>query len=65
VAKPKKIKQKTSKQHRNQMNLKIVTSGTCQVCKQQCERGLRYLDRMSQPGAIGFGVPCILTREKG
>jgi hypothetical protein len=64
VAKQKKVKKKISKQHPNQLNLKIVTSGTCQVCKQQCERGLRYLEKMSQPGAIGFGVPCILTKEK-
>jgi hypothetical protein len=45
-------------------SMKIVTSATCEVCKQQCERGLTYLERMSQPGAIGYGVPCILTKGK-
>lgn len=63
MAKGKKIKKKDSKQHPNQVQLKIVTSQTCKVCKQQCARGLAYLDHMSQPGAIGFGVPCILTKQ--
>jgi hypothetical protein len=34
------------------------------VCKQQCARGLRYLAKMSEPGAVGNGVPCILTRKR-
>ncbi|MGZ0049549.1 hypothetical protein [Brevibacillus gelatini] len=63
MAKGKK-KKKNSRQHPNQLNLKIVTSSTCQACKQQCARGLAYLEHMSQPGAIGKGVPCILTKPK-
>ncbi|TKI55252.1 hypothetical protein E8L90_07205 [Brevibacillus antibioticus] len=63
MAKGKKVKKNTP-QHANQVQLKIVTSHTCQVCKQQCARGMAYLQQMSQPGAIGFGVPCILTKQK-
>jgi hypothetical protein len=25
---------------------------------------LRYLAKMSEPGAVGKGVPCILTRKR-
>lgn len=64
MAKSKKAKKKNTRQHPNQQNLKIVTSSTCQVCKQQCARGLAYLEQMSQPGKIGFGVPCILTKKQ-
>ncbi|QYR20045.1 hypothetical protein KZ483_19530 [Paenibacillus sp. sptzw28] len=42
--------------------LKLVLSDTCAVCKTPCARGLRYLASMRQPGAVGRGVPCILTR---
>lgn len=62
MAKGKKIK-KDKRQHSNQVNLKMVTSTTCQVCKQQCARGLDYLEKMSEPGTIGYGVPCILTKK--
>lgn len=48
----------------NSFQMKMVTSDVCLVCKKQCARGLRYLDKMSQPGATGNGVPCILTRYK-
>jgi hypothetical protein len=44
-------------------NMKVVTSDVCDRCR-KCERGLRYLEQMSQPGAVGGGVPCILTRGK-
>ncbi|WP_289138768.1 hypothetical protein [uncultured Brevibacillus sp.] len=64
MAKSKKAKKKNTRQHPNQHNLKIVTSSTCQACKQQCARGLAYLEQMSQPGKIGFGVPCILTKKQ-
>lgn len=64
MAKGKKVKKRNSRQHPNQLNLKIVTSSTCLACKQQCARGLAYLERMSQPGAIGNEVPCILTKPK-
>lgn len=59
-----KIKRKNTRQHPNQTDMKIVTTPTCMVCKQQCTRGLAYLEKMSQPGAIGFGVPCILTKRQ-
>jgi hypothetical protein len=50
--------------------MKIVPVDTCIQCKQQCGRGLSYIDHMAEPGAIGYGVPCILTKgnkskEKG
>ncbi|MGO4886496.1 hypothetical protein ACJ2A9_01950 [Anaerobacillus sp. MEB173] len=45
--------------------LKIVTSDTCIKCKQQCKRGLNYIEKMSEPGAVGYGVPCHLTKGKG
>ncbi|MDF2814073.1 MAG: hypothetical protein K0Q81_273 [Paenibacillus sp.] len=48
----------------NSYQLKLVTSDVCFVCKKQCARGIRYLDKMSQPGAVGKGVPCILTKYK-
>jgi hypothetical protein len=49
---------------RPQYSMRIVESSTCAVCKQQCPRGLRYLAKMSEPGAVGNGVPCILTRRR-
>ncbi|EMT53963.1 MULTISPECIES: hypothetical protein [Brevibacillus] len=65
MSKPKKGRgKKDSKQHPNQVNLKIVTSGTCMVCKEPCTRGMEYVEKMAQPGAVGFGVPCILTRPR-
>nr|WP_017727497.1 hypothetical protein [Halalkalibacterium ligniniphilum] len=45
-------------------SMKMVTSETCFVCKSQCAKGLTYLERMSVPGAVGKGVPCILTKGK-
>jgi len=42
--------------------MKIVTSDTCHACTQQCSRGIAYMEKMSQPGAVGHGVPCILTK---
>lgn len=65
----KKVKKRsnlpTSTIDRNMFNMKVVTSDVCAVCKQQCERGIRYMEKMSQPGAVGYGVPCILTKGKG
>ncbi len=57
----KKTKKKQVTENKKQPQMKLVTSEVCAVCKQQCERGLRYLERMSEPGAKGYGVPCILT----
>ncbi|MFC5467218.1 hypothetical protein ACFPPD_00705 [Cohnella suwonensis] len=58
----KKKKKAHSETARPQM--KIVTSETCAVCKTPCTRGLDYLARMSEPGAVGNGVPCVLTLPK-
>jgi len=55
----KKKKSASSEQKRAQM--KIVTSEVCAVCKTPCKRGLNYLAQMSVPGAVGQGVPCVLT----
>ncbi|ALS27410.1 hypothetical protein IJ21_20130 [Paenibacillus sp. 32O-W] len=54
---------KNAGSERRQMEMKLVLSETCAVCKTPCERGLRYLDRMRRAGAAGKGVPCILTRK--
>jgi hypothetical protein len=63
--KGKKIKKKNEfVSNRAQYTMKLVESGTCAVCKQQCARGLRYLAKMSEPGTVGKGVPCILTRKR-
>ncbi|TLS51291.1 hypothetical protein FE782_16320 [Paenibacillus antri] len=43
---------------------RIVTSETCAVCKSQCARGIEYMEQMSKPGAVGRGVPCVLTAYK-
>lgn len=48
---------------RVQYVMKLVESSTCEVCKTPCTRGMNYLARMKVPGAIGYGVPCILTRK--
>lgn len=50
---------------RNRFNMKAVTSDVCHACKTPCARGIGYRERMSLPGAVGKGVPCILTRGKG
>ncbi|MFC3344209.1 hypothetical protein [Paenibacillus abyssi] len=49
---------------KKQYVMKLVLSDTCAVCKTPCDRGMDYLARMSRPGAVGKGVPCILTRKK-
>lgn len=45
-----------------QAHYKIVTSDVCIACKRQCARGIKYMAAMEQPGAVGEGVPCVLTR---
>lgn len=56
----KKTKKPTSE--RKQYHYKLVLSDTCAVCKTPCARGMSYYARMKEPGAVGKGVPCILTR---
>jgi hypothetical protein len=48
---------------RVQYVMRLVESSTCEVCKTPCTRGMNYLAKMKEPGAIGYGVPCILTRK--
>ncbi|MGZ9587055.1 hypothetical protein [Paenibacillus marinisediminis] len=65
MAKGKVIKKKKNlPSGRVQYTMRLVTSDRCVVCPTPCLRGLRYAERMSQPGEIGKGVPCILTRTK-
>ncbi|WP_120188121.1 hypothetical protein [Ammoniphilus oxalaticus] len=44
--------------------MQTVTVDTCIACKQPCSRGMAYVEKMKRPGAIGYGVPCILTKGK-
>ncbi|MDQ0059505.1 hypothetical protein [Paenibacillus harenae] len=60
-----KVAKKKPASERKQYHYKLVLSDTCAVCKTPCARGMRYLDRMRQPGAVGKGVPCVLTRTYG
>ncbi|SFD60791.1 hypothetical protein SAMN05216378_0630 [Paenibacillus catalpae] len=62
--KGKVVKKKTTSE-RKQYHYKLVLSNTCAVCKTPCERGIRYWKKMQEPGAVGKGVPCILTRTYG
>ena len=64
-AKGKAAKGKQLPSDRKQVNYKLVLSDTCKVCKTPCARGMRYLASMQQPGAVGKGVPCILTKTYG
>jgi hypothetical protein len=65
MSKNKKAKKNTpvSSIDKNQYNMKVVLSDVCAKCR-KCERGIRYLEKMSVPGAVGQGVPCMLTRGK-
>ncbi|ARK30889.1 hypothetical protein [Halalkalibacter krulwichiae] len=60
----KKATPKISANEKYQFTMRMVTSDTCFSCKSQCARGLDYLEKMSTPGAIGKGVPCILTKGR-
>ncbi|MBD2846238.1 hypothetical protein IDH44_13610 [Paenibacillus sp. IB182496] len=59
-----KASQKQSAQLRA-IEMRIVLSDTCEACRTPCSRGLSYLKRMQEPGAVGGGVPCVLTRKRG
>lgn len=48
---------------KHQYQMKVVTSDVCSRCR-KCARGIRYLEKMSEPGAVGKGVPCILTKTR-
>jgi hypothetical protein len=62
--KTKGSKQAKSESGSAQFTMRVVESSVCEVCKRQCARGIRNLAYMSIPGAIGQGVPCILTRKR-
>jgi hypothetical protein len=54
-------KKKTLSDARQQPQMKLVLSDVCEVCPTPCPRGLAYSARMKEPGAMGAGVPCVLT----
>ncbi|MDQ1910096.1 hypothetical protein D3C73_1560150 [compost metagenome] len=58
-----KGKKNTPSSDKKQYHMKVVTSDVCERCR-KCTRGLRYLEKMSEPGAVGKGVPCILTKTR-
>ncbi|RJX41075.1 hypothetical protein D3P09_03455 [Paenibacillus pinisoli] len=60
--KGKASKKKQVTNDRKQVSYKLVLSDTCAVCKTPCARGMKYLARMQEPGAVGKGIPCILTK---
>ncbi|GGG90197.1 hypothetical protein [Paenibacillus radicis (ex Gao et al. 2016)] len=60
-----KVIKKKAASDRKQYHYKLVLSGTCGVCKTPCARGMKYWERMQEPGALGKGVPCVLTRTYG
>ena len=37
---------------------KMVAAAVCESCKEQCQSGKEYLERMSIPGTVGRGAPC-------
>lgn len=63
--KAKTAKKKQTASDRKQYSYKLVLSDTCAVCKTPCARGMSYLARMREAGALGKGVPCVLTRRLG
>lgn len=64
MSKAKKKKKSTVALELRKAQMKIVTSDTCAVCKTPCVRGMTYLEKMSTPGEMGNGVPCVLTLPK-
>jgi len=60
MAKGKKKKSAAAAEQKK-AQMKIVTADVCAVCPTPCSRGLAYLAKMKAPGAIGNGVPCVLT----
>ncbi|MUT66142.1 hypothetical protein [Paenibacillus sp. NEAU-GSW1] len=60
-----KVAKKKATSERKQFHYKLVLSSTCAVCKTPCARGMKYWAKMQQPGALGKGVPCVLTRTYG
>ncbi|KQY87528.1 hypothetical protein ASD24_06660 [Paenibacillus sp. Root52] len=63
MAKAKGKKTAALKSDKVRVSMKLVTSDVCERCKTPCTRGMGYAARMRVDGAIGKGVPCILTRH--
>lgn len=61
-AKSKQIVQPKSEKVKKEM--KLVLSHICEICKTPCADGIHYREKMRIPGAVGNGVPCILTKPK-
>lgn len=57
-------KKKEASGGRAQYTMRMVTSDRCAVCPTPCSRGIAYCARMNEPGAVGQGVPCILTKTR-
>ena len=58
-----KKKKKAVSDVQRQQQMPIVTVDVCLKCPSVCARGAAYMEKMSHPGAIGYGVPCILRRK--
>ncbi|MFD2171236.1 hypothetical protein [Tumebacillus lipolyticus] len=56
-------KKKAVEMAQKRLQMQIVTVDTCLKCPSVCARGAAYMERMSKPGSIGYGVPCILRRK--
>ena len=63
MAKAKGKKAPALKSDKMRVSMKLVTSDVCDRCKTPCSRGTEYASRMREGGAVGKGVPCILTRH--
>nr|WP_145404325.1 hypothetical protein [Paenibacillus silvae] len=63
MAKAKGKKAPALKSDKLRISMKLVTSDVCERCKTPCSRGMEYAARMREGGAVGKGVPCILTRH--
>jgi len=56
-------KKKAPLDSQRQPQMPVVTVDVCLKCTQVCARGAAYMEKMSRPGAIGMGVPCVLRRK--
>lgn len=65
MSKAKAAKKKKAHSDRQTIRMKMVLSATCEACPTPCARGIQYRERMRVPGAVGRGVPCMLTRTVG
>ncbi|GIO55519.1 hypothetical protein ACTHSJ_01280 [Paenibacillus cellulositrophicus] len=63
MAKGKSKKPAQAKGEKVIRGMRLVTSDVCEACKTPCARGMAYAARMRVPGAVGKGVPCILTKK--